>query len=265
MRASLRLLLVASVLLPAGGVAQEGAFTPERRARVLADGRPLYLRYCATCHGAEGDGRGVSAKWIGHPARNFRTGNYEFRMTPLGTLAREEDIFRTISLGVLGTPMPAWRETLSYEQRRLLAQYLMALSPRYLKEKPGRPIEIPRATLFNAESVGRGKALFEQLGCVPCHGAQGRGDGPLAEHLVDESGERIRPYDLTKGYFQGGKGGEVIFRAISTGLSGTPMPSFEALEPGQRWDLVHFVQSLAEPRGPLDYLFDDPAGRNQVP
>src|SRR5688572_14233173 len=73
-----------------------GMFTPDQRERYLAEGRPLYLRHCATCHGAAGDGKGPSAKFLSYPPRNFLTGSYNFRMTALGTLPREEDVFRTI-------------------------------------------------------------------------------------------------------------------------------------------------------------------------
>ena len=45
-------------------------------------------------------------------------------------------------MGVLGTQMPSWRKILTASERRLLAEYLMTLSVRYLEEEPGQPIEI---------------------------------------------------------------------------------------------------------------------------
>lgn len=246
--------------------AASGALTQERRARVLADGRGLYLRYCATCHGAQGDGKGATARFLDQPPRDLRAGEYQFRMTPFGTLAREEDLFRTISVGIPGTAMPPWRGVLSFEQRRLLAQYVMALSPRYLQEQPGEPIEIPPEPPSDAESVARGKALYEEIQCYLCHGKGGRGDGPSAPTLADDWGNPIRPRDFSKGHFQGGKGGEVLYRTLSTGLSGSPMPSFaDVIEPPRMWDLVHFIQSLAREPTVLDYLFGDPVERSQMP
>ena len=36
-----------------------------------------------------------------------------------------------------------------------------------------------------------------------------------------------------------------IFREVSTGLNGTPMPSYlETIKPDEAWDLVHYMQSL---------------------
>jgi mono/diheme cytochrome c family protein len=249
------------------GMEQLGvALAKERRARVLADGRPLFLRHCATCHGEQGDGLGVSAQFLSYPPRNFLNGEYQFRMTPSGTLAREEDVFRTVSLGVLGTPMPPWRHSLSYEQRRLLAQYVMALSPRFATEGSGTAIVIPEETPNDEASVARGKAFFEQMQCFQCHGTSGRGDGPSGGTMSDDWGNPIRAWDFTRGYFQGGRGAAVVYRTISTGLSGSPMPSFaEMLEPKDRWDLAHYVLSLGRGSSVLKTLFSDPAGRTQVP
>jgi cytochrome c oxidase cbb3-type subunit 2 len=40
-----------------------------------------------------------------------------------------------------------------------------------------------------------------------------------------------------------------IYKALSTGLDGTPMPSYgDSLNAEQRWDLVHYVMSF----GPAD-------------
>lgn len=242
-----------------------GMFTAARREQLLAEGRPLYLRHCATCHGAEGDGKGPSAPFLDHPPRNFLTGSYNFRMTPLGSLAREEDVYRTISLGVLRTAMPAWRDSLSHHQRRTLSRYVLALSARTLTEVPGPTLVIPPEPPDDEASRSRGRALFTEYGCNACHGDQGRGDGAASAALVDENGAPIRPANFHVG-FQGGKGAVVAFRAISTGLNGTPMPSFgPILDDAQRWDLAHFVHSLQEPRSAVDYLFNDPAGRIQEP
>ncbi|MBI2893369.1 MAG: c-type cytochrome [Deltaproteobacteria bacterium] len=238
----------------------------ERRARVARQGRPLFLRYCASCHGATGDGAGPSARFIGAVPRDFRRGEYEFRMTPSGAIARVEDIYRTITTGVLGTPMPSWRRVLDRSQRMLLAEYLTTLASRYATEEPGTPIAIPREPPNDTASVTRGRALFERMQCEQCHGRTGRGDGPASATLKDDWGNPLLPYDFTEGHFQGGRGGIVIYRAFSTGLSGTPMPSFaDFLEPQQRWDLVHFVQSLGRPRSFFERLFGDPAGRMRVP
>lgn len=242
------------------------ALDTESRARINAEGHALFLKHCAACHGARGDGAGDAAKFLDIPPRDFTRGEYEFRMTPSGVPARVEDLYRTITVGIPGTPMPPWRKTLTDAQRWLLARYLMTLSSRYVGHKPGAPIEIPAETPNDDASVARGKELYTQMKCFQCHGDGGKGDGVSADTTKDDWGNPIKPYDLTRKYFQGGKGGTVIFRAISTGLSGSPMPSYaDSLDPVQRWDLVHYIQSLADSFAVVDYLMRAPAGRATVP
>ena len=87
---------------------------------------------------------------------------------------------------------------------------------------------------------------------MKCHGTLGRGDGPSAPTLVDDWGHPIRPADLAQSWtFRGGSSREDIFRTMSTGLNGTPMPSFlEALTPEQRWAITDFIVSLSGSNGP---------------
>jgi hypothetical protein len=70
--------------------------------------------------------------------------------------------------------------------------------------------------------------------------------------LVDDWSHPIRPADLTQTWtFRGGSSREDIFRTMSTGLNGTPMPSFlEALTPEQRWAITDFIDSLSGGGGP---------------
>ena len=77
------------------------------------------------------------------------------------------------------------------------------------------------------ESIELGKKLYEETGCVKCHGNLGRGDGPSAPTLMDDLGHPIRAADLAQSWtFRGGSSREDIFRTMSTGFNGTPMPSF---------------------------------------
>jgi hypothetical protein len=44
------------------------------------------------------------------PPRDFTRGSYKFRMTPARLAAEpQDDLVRTISVGVRGTHMPAWK------------------------------------------------------------------------------------------------------------------------------------------------------------
>lgn len=238
----------------------------DRRARFVSEGRPLYDAYCATCHGAKGDGKGVQARFLGVPPRDFTKGDYRIRTTPTGALPREEDLIRTIRVGFLGTPMPGWGGVLTNAEQATLARFLTTFSERFANPEPVEVIEVPPAPPSDQASIARGKELYGMFGCAACHGAEGRGDGVAAEALTDDAGNKIRPADFTRGYVKGGRGPEPIYRAISTGLSGTPMPAFGAmLQPNQRWDLAHYVVWLGESKSPIDWLLFDPAGRTTVP
>ncbi|HEX6883800.1 MAG TPA: c-type cytochrome, partial [Planctomycetota bacterium] len=70
--------------------------------------RQLFLTNCATCHGETGDGKGVTQ--LDRPARSFMDGGFSFGNTP-------EALFRTISVGIPGTPMPGFDSSLSEADR----------------------------------------------------------------------------------------------------------------------------------------------------
>jgi hypothetical protein len=69
---------------------------------------------------------------------------------------------------------------------------------------------------------------------------------------MDDWGHSIRPADLSQRWtFRGGSSREDIFRTMSTGLNGTPMPSFlDALKDDQRWAITDFIASLSDENGP---------------
>ena len=87
-----------------------------------------------------------------------------------------------------------------------------------------------------------GRSSTSRTAASRCHGSLGRGDGPSAPTLVDDWGQPIRPADLTQSWtFRGGSSREDIFRTMSTGLNGTPMPSYlDALKEEQRWAITDY-------------------------
>lgn len=131
-----------------------------------------------------------------------------------------------------------------------------------------------------AESVARGKQLFlgltaEKLECSGCHGKQGIGDGasyidiatfnhwvfggdPTPERTArlkeiaeadkkrwgDDWGDPLRPANLNRGVYKGGRRPLDLYWRIAKGITGTPMPAHSSLKPEQIWDLVNFVLAL---------------------
>ena len=221
--------------------------------RLLQRGKRLYRRACAPCHGARGDGRGPAAAALDPKPHDFTTGMYKFRSTPFNAMPTDADLMRTISEGVPGTAMPAWKRLLSESQRFDLAQYIKSFAAGQFAAAPAAlPVEIPEAPAATPDRIARGKQIYERLQCGQCHGQQGRGDGPIAASLP------IRPQNFTRGVYKSGQRPEDILRTVLTGLAGTPMAPFGAvlsLEEG--WDLTHYVRSLARPKTALDFLLVD--------
>jgi mono/diheme cytochrome c family protein len=215
-------------------------------------GKQLYLKNCAQCHGDKGDGEGYAAPHLRPRPRNFTTGKFKIRTTPNGALPTHQDLVNIIRRGMPYTSMPAW-PNLSDEEVSNLAYFITTFSSDFSNpENAPKPIQLPSAPRSTTESIGLGKKLYEDTGCVRCHGSLGRGDGPSAPTLKDDWDHPIRAADLAQNWtFRGGSSREDIFRTMSTGLNGTPMPSFvDSLTPEQRWAITDFIVSLSGSNGP---------------
>ncbi|HXZ12777.1 MAG TPA: cytochrome c [Candidatus Sulfotelmatobacter sp.] len=208
-------------------------------------GKALYKRFCVGCHGAEGTGDGENAVWLDPRPRDFVTALFRWRSTPTGTLPTNEDLYDTITRGVVDTYMPTWRSLTPQDRVDLLA-YIKTFSPRWKTQGPGTPITIPPEPPESLESVLHGRQLFDQMQCWKCHGPEGRGDGASAPTLTDDKGLPIKPYNFHDGTrFRCGETNQDLYKIFMTGLDGTPMPSFaDILKPNDAWDLVHFLRTL---------------------
>ncbi len=108
-------------------------------------------------------------------------------------------------------------------------------------------IAVPSAPSITEEQMTRGKELFEINQCMDCHGDQGRGNGKSAPTLADKWDIHIKPADLTKRWtFRNGGTQQDIWRTVTTGLDGSPMPAYEFDTPEDKWALVNYVYSLSE-------------------
>jgi len=141
---------------------------------------------------------------------------------------------------------------------------------------------VPRTPSSQA-SILRGRELFlgktkEKLECAGCHGVQGRGDGPsfvsqdvfntvvfggnpserqqrideldaktkeLWGQKLDEWGNPLRPANLNRGVYKGGRRPLDIYWRIAKGITGAQMPAhYPTINHEQIWDLVNFVLAL---------------------
>jgi cytochrome c oxidase cbb3-type subunit I/II len=91
-----------------------------------------------------------------------------------------------------------------------------------------------------------------QANCWECHGKTGKGDGEKAAGLKDDWGFPIVPANLTRGLFKSWPTVKDVFRTISTGFSGSPMPSFrDAYPEPDRWALAYYILLLSAYSDPL--------------
>jgi mono/diheme cytochrome c family protein len=249
-RACFTALLVLLWAAPTGSVrvtAQEIGTEAQRES-----GKKLYLKNCSQCHGEKGDGEGYATPHLYPRPRNFTLGKFKVRTTPNGALPTHQDLVNIIRRGMPYTSMPAW-PTLSDQEVSDLAYFITTFSPDFSnRELVPQPVPLPSAPRASSESIELGKKLYTETGCLKCHGNLGRGDGPSAPTLTDDFMKPIRAADLAQNWtFRGGSSREDIFRTMSTGLNGTPMPSFaDSLTPEQRWAITDFIVSLSGSNGP---------------
>ncbi len=241
----MRLLLPLLIL---GALGSLQAQEPDLGTEAQRDaGKVIYEQKCAQCHGAEGEGDGDGGAYFRPAPRDLTSGTFKVRTTESGELPTDEDLKRVIRLGMPATGMPAWPD---FGDRELteLVYYIKTFSEDFADpDMIVPPMEIPQAPAFTEASAQKGRKLFEENKCIDCHGLYGRMDGPSAPTLKDDWDRHIRPADLTKRWtYRGGPSREDIYRTFTTGLNGTPMPSYaDLLEEEDRWNLVDYVFSLS--------------------
>ncbi|HBO84872.1 MAG: hypothetical protein A2073_05485 [Deltaproteobacteria bacterium GWC2_42_11] len=226
------------------------AATPE----MLAKGKTIYFKRCSFCHGLIGDGNGPAADFMDPRPRDFTIGTFKFRTTASGELPTDEDLFKTISRGLSGTGMQAFdidkiKNGLTEEERWQVIYYIKTFAPEFSNKEldPYKSIVKPSSSNipFSKESVEKGKVIFEKTKCWECHGKGGKGDG-VKEERKDDWGFPIRIRNVTQPWkIKAGSESEDIFMRFSTGINGTPMPSFiDSLKEEERWHLANFIKSL---------------------
>ena len=245
----------------------------------------IYEFRCAVCHGAHGAGDGPAADYLYPRPRDLTLGMFKYKSSPGDLPPRDEDLVKAIATGLPGTSMPGWSAVLTDEQIDSLVTLIKTFDiaavwapvdadwedfdddGRYTKTDL-RVITEEEPTDgqvgYSVESVARGVDIYEE-NCRKCHGSDGRGDITSGKFLEDDWGYRTWSRDLTKPWtwrtagvaYDRGKAGrdtviQSIYRRLSIGIPGTPMPAHRATGEGEedaigledRWHLANLVYSL---------------------
>jgi len=247
-----------------------GTGGPAATADTLLTGGELYEKYCSVCHGANGDGQGIAARYCHPKARDLRTASFRLVSTE-NRVPSVADLAVVLEKGIPGTSMRSYgelseavRARLVDEVSRLRREGMREHVVRLLREElpdeepieqevqqqldlrlnAGPAVAVPAFSGSSPESVARGRTLFLTSACTTCHGDDATGGA--APWLQDDEGLPTRPRNLVVGEFKGGRGPASVYRRILLGLPGTPMPACPLLTDGQRMDLVHYCLSLSE-------------------
>ncbi len=176
-----------------------------------AQGEVIFLEKCAGCHGEKGLGDGPQASEMPNPVAALAS-------VDVGRQAVPSDWFELVTKGDLERFMPPFR-SLTNKQRWDVVAYAMSLSA-------------------SMQTIEEGKALFNS-GCSGCHGADGKGIGPMS------AGLDVKPADFTDQQQMAEKSQMDYFIAIKNGM-GSAMPAFDVeYSDDQRWALAAYIRSLS--------------------
>lgn len=191
----------------------------------LAEGRRIFERSCAACHGTAGLGDGpAGAKLTPRPPA--------IGTTALMAGVTPAMMFRITSIGIAGTPMAGFAGVLTPEQRWNVVAYVNSLRTTH-------------------EQQLEGEGLFTQR-CASCHGVSGAGDGALARSLTK------LPPEIGTVAWQVEHSDEQIAAVVKAGLRGTAMPPSSDLTDAQAASVVAYVRTLPmkDRNGPIAQASD---------
>ncbi len=223
------------------------------------EGKRVYEKYCVGCHGAQGDGNGVSAKWLEIKPRDFRSGVLRFAAVEYGGAPRIEDYVRAIRHGLTGSAMPAWTE-MPDDEVLAVSHYVRTFAQN--RRPPGRPVVLfedpfwaqdPLTFAQNAKrAIEQGRKVYHsQAKCMECHPSYHRSmeewnyltydpkfntygslrDNPNEAAPKNDEYTKVplMPPDFTHGPIKAGGDLETLARSIGAGLGGALMPSWAKL------------------------------------
>lgn len=122
----LSMLIAAGAAFAADPAPQPAAKAPKETPELVAKGKAAYAVNCLMCHGEAGDGNGPAGQALNPKPRDFAK-------DPFKQGSKPEEVFKTLTEGVQGTPMVGYAH-LPDEDRWALTYYVLSFVPKNAKK-----------------------------------------------------------------------------------------------------------------------------------
>jgi mono/diheme cytochrome c family protein len=213
---------------------------------VTEQGRTLFVRNCAVCHGEKGDGQSRARNALNPPPRNFTSPEETAQLT-------RERMLHSITNGRPGTAMMPWKTRLSKAEIEAVADFIRgtfmpgttgsaevhadqpaaaaaagAQLPQGAEAQGAAPAKQPAQAIVDMSlpfpnglvgDAAKGKQFFNN-NCATCHGVKGNGEGPRAFFNYPKPRNFLTPE--SHALFNR----PTLFRSITNGKPGTVMPAW---------------------------------------
>lgn len=220
---------------------------------------------CARCHGEAGRGDGTSAVTMRDDWGNFippadLTMPWSFR----GGGSRE-DIFRSISTGLSGTPMAGFADGLTEEERWQIVDWIVAQAREVGGGRPGDPGSAPYGTLVRAVPAGEGLDAISEGGDLPAarelFAEAPKTLFPVVGQVI-QPGRSFRPGTVAIGvqaiYDRRDVAFLLTWHNITAETTGTNAPDLRV--PPQEDGVLYLAQGLAAAEEPAEGTEEDTGG-----
>jgi cytochrome c oxidase cbb3-type subunit 3 len=199
------------------------ASTLTQSAFAAPDGKSLYLRHCAACHGSDGNGG------VGLP----------LALPSFLKIVPKSYIAKTIKLGRPGRVMPSFNQ-LADNEINAIAEYILSW-------QKGEHLVLSRSEVKGDKY--NGEKLFKQ-NCKKCHGQNGEGGAGTGVTFSRPRFLPIIPPALNNPGFLAAAPDQFIKMTLIKGRDKTPMVSFvkKGLSEQQINDIVTYVRSFQDRR-----------------
>lgn len=238
------------------------------KKEVLNKGKQIYTEFCMPCHGVNGDGKGVAAKAMKVPPRDFTKGVFKFGQVVAGELPHDSHLFDVLKKGLHGTAMLPW--DLTNDQMFAVVQYIKTFAPQVWEgkdKKIGEAIVLtkdPYGEAHKQAAIEAGKKVYHgDASCWSCHRAYvskaelakitGSSPNDIDADAFNvklqetEWGFKNLPPEFTWNSVRSAKTVEELYIRLNAGVGGTAMPSWKGtLTDDQIWAVSHYVKYLMD-------------------